>query len=121
MDRLSRILGTFDENLTLLSRELGISAFVDGVNIRLEGEEEAVEWGREVLTQMLRFAESGESIDKGRIIYCIELAKEGRAGDIAAILEGVVAVTSRGPARSSGRAEAAALRPIAWLRAPPQP
>ena len=96
VDKLARILGTFDENLTLLSRELDLTAYVDGVKIHLEGEEEAVACGAEVLTQMLRFAESGESLDKGRIVYCIELAKEGRAGDIAAVLEGVVAVTSRG-------------------------
>lgn len=96
MDRLSRILGTFDENLTLLSRELDLVAYVDGVKILLEGEEKDVACGAEVLSALLAFAESGENVDKGRIAYCIELAKEGRAGDIAGILEGVVAVTSRG-------------------------
>ena len=96
MDKLSRILGTFDENLTLLSRELNLVTYVDGVKIQLEGEEKDVACGEEVLAELLKFAGSGESVDRSRIVYCIELAKEGRVGDIAAVLEGVVAVTSRG-------------------------
>ena len=96
MDRLSRILGTFDENLTLLSRELNLVSYVEGVKIILEGEERDVACGEEVISALLTFAESGESVDKGRLVYCIELAKEGRVGDILGILEGVVAVTSRG-------------------------
>ncbi len=96
VDKLSRILGTFDENLTLLSRELNLVTYVDGVRIQLEGEEKDVACGEEVLAELLKFAGSGESVDRSRIVYCIELAKEGRVGDIAAVLEGVVAVTSRG-------------------------
>jgi len=96
LDKLTKILGTFDENLTFLSRELNLVSYVDGVQIRLEGEEKDVDCGREVLNALLSFAEKGESVDKTRIVYCIELAKEGRVGDIAELLEGVVAVTSRG-------------------------
>ncbi|MFQ7077013.1 MAG: PhoH family protein [Christensenellaceae bacterium] len=96
MDRLSKILGAFDENLTLLSRELNLVSYVEGVKIVLEGEEKDVACGEEVISALLRFAEGGESVDRSRIVYCIELAKEGRVGDIAGILSGVVAVTSRG-------------------------
>lgn len=96
VDKLSLILGTFDENLTLLSRELGLMFYVEGTSIRLEGEEKDVDCGREVLEALLSFVSGGERVDKSRIAYCIELAKEGRVGDIAGILQGVVAVTSRG-------------------------
>lgn len=96
VDRLSKILGAFDENLTLLSRELNLVSYVEGVKIVLEGEEKGVACGEEVISALLRFAEGGESVDRSRIVYCIELAKEGRVGDIAGILSGVVAVTSRG-------------------------
>ena len=89
-------MGAFDENLTLLSRELNLVSYVEGVKIVLEGEEKDVACGEEVISALLRFAEGGESVDRSRIVYCIELAKEGRVGDIAGILSGVVAVTSRG-------------------------
>ena len=96
MDKLSQVLGTFDENLTYLSRELNISAYVEGVKIRLEGEAQAVSLGEAVLSALMSFVEAGERIDQSRLVYCIELAKEGRAEEAASLTAGVVAVTSRG-------------------------
>ena len=95
VDRLARILGAFDENLNFLSRELGVVAYVDGVKIRLEGDEEGVTTGVAVLSALVKLA-GNETVDKGRMAYCIELAKEGRAGEIASLESGVVAITARG-------------------------
>lgn len=91
---LQRVLGTFDENLSLISRELSLSARVEGTDIVLEGEDAQI--GAEVITSLIRIVEEGENIDKGNLLYCIELAREGKAGDIAGMLHDVVAVTSRG-------------------------
>lgn len=96
VDKLARILGTFDENLNFLCRELGVVGYVEGAKIRLEGESGAVTLGSQVLTSLVQLAEKGEEIDKGRLAYCIELAKEGRAGEIANLTDGVIAITSRG-------------------------
>ena len=96
MEELSAVLGTFDENLTALSRELAICAFVDGLKIRLEGQELAVELGCTVLEALRAFVKSGERVDKNRVLYAVELAREGRTGEIAALSAGAVAITSRG-------------------------
>ena len=96
LDKLARILGAFDENLNFLSRELGVVAYVDGVKIRLEGDEEGVKIGVQVLHELSKTANGDEPIDTGRMAYCIELAKEGRAGEIATLEGGVVAITARG-------------------------
>ena len=96
LDKLARILGAFDENLNFLSRELGVVAYVDGVKIRLEGDEEGVKIGMQVLHELSKTANGDEPIDTGRMAYCIELAKEGRAGEIATLEGGVVAITARG-------------------------
>ena len=96
VDRLARILGAFDENLNFLSRELGVIAYVDGVKIRLEGPSEGVKVGLQVLHELSKMADSGEPVDTGRMAYCIELAREGRAGEIATLEGGVVAITARG-------------------------
>ncbi len=96
MDRLSRVLGAFDENLGFLMRELNIIAFVEGVKIRLEGEQEPVVWGAKALTALVKMAETGEEIDETRVAYCIELAKEGREEEATALSDGVIAVTARG-------------------------
>jgi len=90
------LLGTYDENLNILARELSVFANVDGLSISLEGDEENVEIGIKVLTSLLSIINAGERIDKTRIIYCIALAREGRSEDIGSIMSGVVAITSRG-------------------------
>ena len=96
VDKLARILGAFDENLNFLSRELGVLAYVDGVKIRVEGEAQAVLFATQVLKELVKLTDSGEDIDKGRMAYCIELAKEGKAEEISTLSGGVVAITSRG-------------------------
>lgn len=96
VDRLARILGSFDENLNFLSKELGIVGYVDGVKIRLEGEAQAVTLGGRVLSALMKLADLGETIDKGRLAYCIELAREGKTDEISALESGAIAVTARG-------------------------
>ena len=96
IEKLAAVLGVMDENLSFLSEELGTVAYVDGVKVHVEGEESEVALGLEVLSALLKLIESGESVDKTRLAYCIELAREGRAGEIATLTGGVVAVTARG-------------------------
>ncbi len=96
VDKLAKILGAFDENLNFLARELDVVAYVDGVKIRLEGEEKAVSLAAKVVKELIKLSGENEEIDKGRMAYCIELAKEGKPEEISALTGGVVAITSRG-------------------------
>ncbi len=95
VDKLAKILGAFDENLNFLARELDVVAYVDGVRIRLEGEEKAVRLAGKVVKELVKLS-IDEEIDKGKMAYCIELAKEGKVEDISALSGGVVAITARG-------------------------
>lgn len=96
VDRLARILGTFDKNLEYLSSELGVISYVEGMKIRLEGEAEAVKIGAKALNALVKLAGESEEIDEGRIAYCIELAKDGREEELNALSADVVAITARG-------------------------
>ena len=49
-----------------------------------------------VINKLAGIIRSGEPIDKTRIIYCVELAKEGNAEGIEKVMSGVIAITSRG-------------------------
>ncbi len=93
-DSLQRVLGIFDENLSVISRELALTARVDGTKIVFEGEN--AELGAETVKGLLSIVEAGETIDRGNLLYCIELAREGRAEDVKDMLSNVIAVTSRG-------------------------
>lgn len=96
MDELQKVLGIFDENLNIITRELSLTWRIEGTNIVLEGEETNVTLGADVLKSLLDLVRNGENIDKSRIVYCIELAREGQLQDIGSVMSGVVAITARG-------------------------
>lgn len=95
-EHLSRILGSFDENLTLIIRETHSVIFVDGDEICFSGDKSSVEIAKRVVEELLEIVASGETIDKARIIYLIELAKERGDFDYKSLMSGVIAITSRG-------------------------
>ncbi len=96
LDLLTQVIGVFDENLNTVARELGLLTRLEGTSIILEGDAEAAHIGGEVIKSLLVTAEAGEAIDKTRLLYCIELAREGHARDIEGIMHDVIAVSSRG-------------------------
>ena len=95
-DRLQRVLGAFDENLNLIASEFAVNMRVVGVTVIIAGDAEKVAQAASVVENLLVLAAGGESFDRGKVAYCIELAKEGKAGDITKLNSGVVAITSRG-------------------------
>lgn len=96
MDKLQQVLGVYDENLNIIMRELGVSARVDGLDVIITGDDEACHQAQSVVENLLVLANAGEQVDKGRVIYCIELAKEGKASDVTKLSSGTVTITYRG-------------------------
>ncbi len=96
VELLQKVLGVLDENMNVLASELDIVFSVKGTAVEFCGELANVTVAAEVTKKLLQIAEAGEPIDKSRLIYCTELVKEGAADDIAGIMSGVIAVTSRG-------------------------
>ena len=72
---MQRLLGTFDENLNIITRELGVSASVEGTAVKVTGDAENAALAARVLEGILKLIRAGESVDKTRIVYCIELAR----------------------------------------------
>jgi len=95
-DRLSRLLGIYDENLNIITKELGVSAYTENADIKFTGEEADVCIAVKVTEKLLDIIASGESLDKTRVVYCIEMARDGSVDGIEKIMSGVIAVTFRG-------------------------
>ncbi len=96
VENLKTLLGVFDENLNIISRETGVNAFVEGTKIKLGGEEGQVLLASVVLNKLLAIIKAKEPLDKSKIVYCVELAREGNVDGIEKIMSGVVAITSHG-------------------------
>ena len=96
MDEVIRLFGVFDENLSIIQQETGAVIKADTDNIRITGEAQAAELAYTVVDKLLTMLRKGENIDRSRIRYAVDLAKEGNAELIVELMDDVVAFTNRG-------------------------
>lgn len=86
----------FDENLKVISAETGARIIAAGDCIRIEGSAEAAELAKTVVDKLLITVRRGENVDRSRIHYAVDLAKEGNADLITELESDVVAFTAKG-------------------------
>ena len=67
-----------------------------GTCIRIEGSAEAAELAKTVVDKLLITVRRGENVDRSRIRYAVDLAKEGNADLITELESDVVAFTAKG-------------------------
>ncbi len=90
------LFGINDENIALIKQELGINIYAHGSEISLSGSKKGVDTAFETLERLLEIIKKGDSIDRTRIRYAIDLASEGNADRINEIMRDVIAITWRG-------------------------
>ena len=96
IDVLTKLLGSFDSNVNIISAETDTLIYSDGNKVRIAGEENNVEIAKSVVEKLVSIIEKGETPDKPAIHYCIELAKEGNVDRIEDIMSGVITITAKG-------------------------
>ncbi len=96
MDDSIGLFGVFDENIPIFEEETGVSLKVRSDGISIEGAPDSIKLCHEVLDKLLEMQRKGEPINRSRIRYAIDLAKEGNADLISSIMGDVVALTHRG-------------------------
>jgi phosphate starvation-inducible PhoH-like protein len=95
-DEVAALFGNFDENLKTLESELDVLIAPRDSDLVISGLPQGVELAAEVIDKLGDMLKSKENIDKGRIRYAIELAREGNANLITEIMTDVLIVTHRG-------------------------
>lgn len=97
-ENLTEVLGVFDENLNVLTKETEVNIFVDENEFVLKGEKNKVDIAKSALEKLINIASLGEGIDKLRVLYCVELAKGNveETVDIREAVGSVVAITEKG-------------------------
>ncbi len=96
MDEMIRLFGVFDENLKVIEGETGARIIAAGDCIRIEGEEKSANLAATVVDKLLFNIRKGENVDRSRIRYAVDLAKEGNAELITELESDVVAFTAKG-------------------------
>ena len=96
MDEQIKLFGVFDENLDIMQAETGARISTSADCIKIEGNTADVELCRVVLEKLLQMLRKGEPINRGRIRYAVDLAKDGNADLIEQIMGDVIAITNKG-------------------------
>jgi phosphate starvation-inducible PhoH-like protein len=95
-EEVAALFGNFDENLRTLESELDVLIAPRESDLVISGPVQGVELASEVIDKLGDMLARRENIDKGRIRYAIELAREGNASLISEIMTDVLIVTHRG-------------------------
>lgn len=96
MEDVSGLLGSFDENLRLLERELSVQLSVRDEELRITGEAEQVLLGVKTVQGLLSLLRRGEALNEQSIRYVISLARSGQEDKVEELAKDVVCVTAAG-------------------------
>ena len=98
-DRIEDIIavfGSFDENIRRIEDALNVTIVNRDTDLRITGDEEAVDNAARTLDGLLTLAAKGEIIDEQRVRYLITLVQEGNDEYVSQIAKDVVCITAKG-------------------------
>jgi len=96
MEQAINLFGLFDENITLIERELGVSVVNRESNLKITGDGENVMLAVKAIQGLLSLSAKGESIGEQNVRYILELVRSGNEGKIAKLAGDVLCVTAKG-------------------------
>ena len=96
VEDLITVFGSFDENIRRIEEALSISIVNRGTELKVTGDEEAVDMGVRTLESLIALAAKGETIDEQRVRYLVTLAREGNTDQMMQMAKGVVCITAKG-------------------------
>ncbi len=96
MEDLISVFGSFDENIKRIEEALAVSIVYRDTELKVSGDEEAVDKAARTLEGLLSLAARGEMIDEQRVRYLITLVKEGNDAQVAQMAKDVVCITAKG-------------------------
>lgn len=96
VEDLIAVFGSFDENIKRIEDSLHVSIVNRGTDLKITGDEEAVDKAARTLESLLSLSAKGETIDEQRVRYLITLVQEGNDAQVSQIAKDVVCITAKG-------------------------
>ena len=90
------VFGSFDENIKRIEEALRVTIINRGTELKVTGDEEAVDKAARTLEGLLTLSSKGEIIDEQRVRYLINLVSEGNDDQIQKMTKDVVCITAKG-------------------------
>ncbi len=96
IDDAIAILGSGDTNIKKIERELGVCAVCRGTEIKLTGEEPAVDSAARAVSALLALWRSKAVLDEQALDYCISLARSGDETRVSELTGDFILLTAKG-------------------------
>ena len=96
LDYAVNLFGSFDENIKILEKELGVSMILRGSELKIWGDEEKVAYAASAVSALLDLAAKGETLNEQNIRYAISLSEEGNADKLSKLGGDCICITAKG-------------------------
>jgi len=91
------VFGSFDENIRIIERDLGVTVVNRDSQLKVAGEDpEGVMLAGKAIEGLMSLAARGESINEQNVRYIIQLVRSGNESQISQLAAGVLCVTAKG-------------------------
>ncbi|EDM99835.1 PhoH family protein [Pseudoflavonifractor capillosus ATCC 29799] len=96
MEEAVNIFGSFDENIRIIERELGVTVVSRDGELKVSGEAENVMYGVKAIEGLMSLSAKGEIINEQNVRYIISLIRSGNEDRIGDLARDVLCVTAKG-------------------------
>ena len=96
IEQIINVFGSFDENIKRIEQTYGVRITNRGTELKISGDEEAVDRGARAIEGLLTMAAKGEVIDEQKVRYLIDLVSSGNDDKISEMAKDVVCITAKG-------------------------
>ena len=96
IEQIINVFGSFDENIKRIEQTYGVKITNRGTELKVSGEEEAVDRAARAIEGLLMLAAKGEAIDEQKVRYLIDLVSSGNDDKIGEMAKDVVCITAKG-------------------------
>ncbi|MBQ8790903.1 MAG: PhoH family protein [Ruminiclostridium sp.] len=96
MGQMSALFGDFDENINIIQKEYKVSIYSRDDEVRIKGDENAVQKACEVITLLIDMLTKGETLTDQSIRYAISMANEGKGEELEQLSKSCICVSHTG-------------------------
>ncbi|MEG0877877.1 MAG: PhoH family protein [Oscillospiraceae bacterium] len=96
IDTALALFGSCDDNIRLIEKEFNVTAVYRGNEIKLTGDEQAIEHATKALDAMLMLYKNGTPLEEQTVRYCMSLAGSGNSDKAKDLTGDFLVLTSKG-------------------------
>ncbi len=90
------LFGSYDENCALLERELNVTVVNRGDELKITGDDDAIDRAERAINALLTYASRGELINEQSLRYVMGLVNAGEEKEIDSLSRDIICITTKG-------------------------